>query len=194
MKLRAGTTRGSLLERLRKPDDGEAWQRFFELYAPLILSYALARGLTRADAEEVRDQTLELLCRKLRSFRYDRHRGRFKAWLHRIVRAKVIDLHRKRRHLPLHPEDGEKLACPTPTPEEAWESQWRAEHLRYALRRLRLRVSERDYDIFCRLLMGEETVEAICVHLEINANQVYKAKARVLKAVRVILDQEGLEE
>ena len=50
------TTRTTLLSRLKTRSDAAAWSEFHRIYAPLLYRYARGRGLSRADAEEVRDQ------------------------------------------------------------------------------------------------------------------------------------------
>lgn len=50
------TTRATLLARLKNRSDAEAWSQFQKLYAPLLYRYARGRGLSREDAEDVRDQ------------------------------------------------------------------------------------------------------------------------------------------
>ena len=43
----------SLLERLRQPGDQEAWQRFVELYGPLIYAWSRRAGLQDQDAADL---------------------------------------------------------------------------------------------------------------------------------------------
>ena len=45
------TTRKTLLQRVRDHSDREAWEQFFELYAPILEGYARAHGLSRSDAD-----------------------------------------------------------------------------------------------------------------------------------------------
>ena len=58
-----------------------------------------------------------------------------------------------------------------------------AEHLKYCVEKARGRVSERNFRVFQMLLQENCTVEKVCTGLGLNPNQVYKAKARVLKHV-----------
>ncbi len=51
-------TRRSLLNRLKDWGDQESWQEFFELYSRLIHSVALKAGLTKAEAQEVLQETV----------------------------------------------------------------------------------------------------------------------------------------
>ena len=51
MSARADPTSRTLLERVRDRGDRDAWQRFFDLYAPLLEDFARAHGLPPAEAE-----------------------------------------------------------------------------------------------------------------------------------------------
>ena len=119
------TTRGSLLLRIKNMNDREAWQEFHALYAPLLYRYARRRGLSRADAEEARDQCLEVIARKMPAFEYDKEKGGFKNWLHRVVDNKVVDLLRKRREKIADTEEIRSVRDAGPSPAEIWEQSWR---------------------------------------------------------------------
>lgn len=185
------TTRRTLLHRVRDPADREAWEQFFELYAPLLEGYARAHGLARDDAEEVRDQCLEVLARKLPSFEYRRERGSFSAWLHRIARAKVIDLVRARKVRKRESVELARLPDAGAAAEERWERQWRAEHLRYALATVRRSEPEERYRVFELLLVEELSVAEVCAKTGLRASQVYKLKGALLKKVRATLERLG---
>ena len=70
------TTRTSLPARVKNRSDAEAWAEIPKLYAPLVYHYAHARELSREDANDVCDQCLEVLIRKIAAFEYDREQGR----------------------------------------------------------------------------------------------------------------------
>lgn len=178
------TTRTSLLLRVKDRGDAEAWSEFHKLYAPVLYRYARGKGLSRQDAEEVRDQCLEVLVRKIPDFHYDRAKGSFKNWLYRIASGKVIDLQRKRRERIAGTDDIDGLHDPSPTPDELWERHWKQERLKYCVEQVKSSVSELDYKAFRLLLREECPVPEVCARLGINANQVYKAKARVIRRVR----------
>ena len=44
-----------------------------------------------------------------------------------------------------------------------------------------------NHKAFCMLLFEECTVKQVCARLGLNANQVYKAKSRVLQRVRQLM-------
>lgn len=178
------TTRTTLLSRLKTRSDAAAWREFHRIYAPLLYRYARGRGLSRADAEEVRDQCLEIVARKIPTFEYDKKKGRFKGWLRRIAQRRVVDLFRKRRELVAGSGVIRAAIDPGPTGDEVWDRQWELEHLRFCVERIRGSVSETSYRAFHMLLFDECSVEEVCARLGLNTNQVYKIKSRVLQRVR----------
>ena len=184
------TTRHSLLVRVRNLDDHRAWDQFYELYAPLLYRFARRKGLSADDADEVRDQCLELLARKMPDFTYDPSIGRFKGWLYRVVNGRIIDLHRRKVACSADSQELQAVVDTQPTPTQAWEEHWRKEHLKYCLERARLSVSERNYRAFS-MLMEEKTVSEVCSEFGMNPNQVYKAKMHVLQRVRRLMETVG---
>src|SRR6266566_1173182 len=89
-------TRRSLLSRLKESNAQESWRQFFDAYWRLIYTTALGAGLTDSEAQEVVQETLLTVARKIKSFRYDPAVGSFKGWLLTIVRWRIADQFRKR--------------------------------------------------------------------------------------------------
>ena len=175
------TTRASLLLRLKDRSDAAAWRDFQELYAPLLYRYARARGLSREDAEDVRDECIAVVARKIAAFEYYKAKGGFKNWLYRIASGKVIDLLRQRREKQADSGQMAALPDPAPTPDEAWETNWRNQHLMYCVEQVRSHVSERNHEAFRLLSFEECSVEEVCARLDMTPEQVYQAKSRVLR-------------
>src|SRR5262245_60040259 len=88
-------TPASLLERLRRPDDREAWARFVELYTPLLYFWARRTGLQQADAADLVQEVLAVLFRKLLEFTYDKQRS-FRNWLRTVTLNKWRETVRRR--------------------------------------------------------------------------------------------------
>ena len=187
------TTRSSLLVRIKDPKDSEAWQEFYALYASLMYRYARSRGLPTQDSEEVRDQCLAVIVRKIGTFEYNRDKGGFKNWLWRVVDRKVVDLLRKRRERIADSRAVREVPARGPSPDELWEQRWKYDHLKYCVEKVRGSVSEVNYEAFRLLLFEECSVEQVCNRLGINRNQVYKAKLRVLERVRERLAYLGVD-
>ena len=177
-------TRPSLLFRMKDFGDRQAWEEFHGLYSPLLYRYATRRGLPPEDAEEIRDECLMIIARKISAFDYDRQRGTFKGWMFRIAHGLVVDWIRRRRTAGADVEQMARVPDPHPSPEEVWDTQWKEEHLRYCFRMVRSEVCETTWQAFNLLLFSQCSVEEVCERLSINANQVYKAKSRILARIR----------
>src|SRR6266851_6668007 len=98
------TTSVRLLERLRQPGDQQAWQRFTDLYTPLLYYWARHLGLQPQDAADLVQEVFAILVRKLPEFTYDRQRS-FRAWLRALLLNKWRDIRRKRSEAPLDAAD-----------------------------------------------------------------------------------------
>jgi DNA-directed RNA polymerase specialized sigma24 family protein len=64
-------TRQSLLARLKDVEDQESWRDFFETYWEPIYRVALKHGLNDADAQELVQETVISVARKIEGFVYD---------------------------------------------------------------------------------------------------------------------------
>ena len=91
-------TRRSLISRLRNSDDHESWRHFFETYWKLIYSFAIKCGCTDFEAEEVVQETIISVSKKMPEYKYDPSICTFKGWLMHVTNWRVIDQLRKRDH------------------------------------------------------------------------------------------------
>src|SRR6266498_896673 len=89
-------TRRSLLARLKNWDDQKSWQDFFDIYWRLIYSVALKAGLSDADAQDVVQDTVLTVAKKIGEFKSDPAIGSFKGWLMLITRRRIADQFEKR--------------------------------------------------------------------------------------------------
>ena len=91
-------TRASLLNRLKDHEDQASWQEFFEAYWSLIYGVARKAGLSDAEAQDVVQETVINVARKIGEFRYDPKVCSFKTWLLRLTRWRIIDKLRQRNN------------------------------------------------------------------------------------------------
>src|SRR6478609_10476623 len=79
------TTRVALLTQLRQdPSDQAGWDEFVEQYGPHIYRWCRQWRLQDADAEDVAQEVLLKLARKLRDFAYD-PKSSFRGWLKTVA-------------------------------------------------------------------------------------------------------------
>src|ERR1051325_4649024 len=89
-------TRRSLLTRLKQWDDHESWKDFFNTYWKLVYGVALKSGLNETEAQEVVQETVIAVAKKMHDFKYDPAVGSFKSWLLHLTRCRIADQLRKR--------------------------------------------------------------------------------------------------
>lgn len=179
-----GRTRQSLLIRLRDAKDESAWREFYAIYSPLLYDYARARGLRHEDAEDVRSECLTAIVRQMPQFVYDRSLGSFRSWLRTMTVRRVIDRLRKSVELSAGSAVLALIERDTNSPDEIWEREWRHQHLRFCMDEARSQVSEQTWDIFELLVDHQTPVAEISNRLQVTANQIYKARTRVLDLIR----------
>lgn len=189
-------TRSSLLGRLRDLSDDASWRTFFETYWRLIYNVARKSGLSDEDAQDVVQESVISVARKMPEFRYDPARGSFKQWLLLITRRRIHDrlrqLYRSPRVLNLSTADpGEQNAevtsavlPPDAAFAAAWEQEWRDTIFRSALARVRGQVKPKHFQVFDYCVLQNLPPARVARMLGLNAAQVYLAKHRVSAAVK----------
>ena len=89
----------SLLERICDGDH-DSWRRLLVLYEPLVRSCLRPTALQPADCDDLTQQVLTVLVRKLPQFRHSGHTGAFRSWLRSITLKELSDFFRRRAALP----------------------------------------------------------------------------------------------
>jgi RNA polymerase sigma-70 factor (ECF subfamily) len=178
------STSASLLQRLRQPNQADAWDRFARLYTPLLLSWArLPRyGLQPADAEDLVQDILTDLVRKLPDFTYDPQR-RFRNWLRGVFHNKWVDYCRRAGRLPPAGADGlSGVVGPADTdPGEAEEQLFL---LRRALELMQKDFEPTTWKACWEVVAEGRSVADVAAELGVTENAVYVAKSRVLRRLR----------
>ena len=186
-------TRASLLSRLRDCENEAAWREFFERYWRPIYHTALREGLSEAEAEDVVQEVVIQVTRKLADFRYDPARS-FKGWLLRTTRWKVMDQFRRRQRAGSVPVATEAPAA-APRDEQAvpaelearWETEWETALQAAALQRLKQQVSAEHYQIFDLHVLKERSVGEVADALGVARATVYVVKHRLVKLLRAVV-------
>ena len=183
-------TRESLLSRLKDWEDRESWQDFFDTYWKLIYSMALKAGLSDAEAQEIVQETVISVARKIEGFRYDPAVCSFKSWMLQLTRWRIINQLKKRQR-----EDGqrerfpkesdatpelEKIADPAGFDLEAiWEEEWQKNLLAEGLERVKRQVDPEQFQIFDLYCLEHWPAQKVASTLRVGLGRVYLAKHRV---------------
>ncbi len=179
------STSVSLLRRLRQPDQEAAWQRFVELYAPLIYYWARGQGLNETDAGDLVQDVLALLVTKLREFEYDPQQ-RFRGWLRTVALNRARDFQRRQSARPNVDHDGEKIDEITVTDGVDMFDEREYQHflVKRALRLMQCEFRESTWQACWKHVAEGRKAADVAQELGITANAVYVATSRVMRRLR----------
>ncbi len=181
-------TRQSLLSRMRDWEDQQSWQEFFDQYWRLIYGAAIKTGLSDAEAQDVVQETILTVAKKMPGFQYDPSIGSFRGWLLLITRRRIADYledqsRARRAGAGEAPPTGRELGegvSPSPDEfEEIWEAEWEKNLVAAALERVKTQVSPRQFQIFDCHVLQRWPAREVTQTLKVNLGQVYLAKHRV---------------
>lgn len=186
-RVAAPSTRITLLARLKRPADANAWQTFVDLYMPLVYRYCRSRGLQDADATDVTQQVLSNVHRAIEAFEYEPQRGRFRDWLGTIALRELIRNQRKDRRPGKGQGAGlgdsivERLDGPV---DSAWLEEFNSHIFAAALQRVRDYFDESTWQAFDLTWLGNVKPQDAACRIEKSTAWVYKARFRVLNKLR----------
>jgi RNA polymerase sigma factor (sigma-70 family) len=189
-------TRTSLLRRLKKWEDQESWRDFFDTYWKLIYSAAVKAGLNDAEAQDVVQDTVIAVAKKIEDFKYDPAVDSFKGWLLYLTRKRVALHYRKRerdRGGPFRAETAasaadvsisalnlEQLADPALSDfETIWNEEWERSLTDAALARVKQQVNPKQFQIFNFYVLKQWPVQEVAKTLGVSTTQIYLAKHRI---------------
>jgi RNA polymerase sigma factor (sigma-70 family) len=192
-------TRKSLLERLQTWDDQEGWKQFYDTYWQLIYGVGRRAGLGHGEAEDLVQDTVVAVVKKMPGFEYDPARCSFKSWLMMVTRSRLSNLFRK---LNRRPPRAENVLVDSPTatlaaiPENdsvsidsIWEEEWQKNLMEQAIRRVKAQVPMEQYQVFDLFVIKEMEGRTVAKTLGISLSRVYVTKHRISKMIRDAVKQ-----
>lgn len=182
-------TRLSLLHRVQIGSD-TAWQEFVSLYQPLIRSWFLRNGVAHHDAEELSQDVMAIVIRKIGEFTHSGRTGAFRNWLRIITANRAKQFWRGGTNRPAAKGGSTFLELVEQLGDENSElaKSWDKEHDQYLLRELFQLISvdfeESTLTIFRRLVLDAVDPESVAAEFGTTTGAVYSAKSRVLRRLR----------
>ena len=204
-------TRWSLIGRLKDMDDQQSWQEFFDAYWKLIYSVALKAGLSDAEAQEVVQETVISVAKKMPEFKADPAAGSFKSWLLTLTRWRIIDQVRKGQTKPApNADEGQKCSSNPQTAmsglqrgddsartstvdripdpgldlEAVWNEEWKNNLLAAAAERVKSLVDPEQFQLFDFHVLKQWPAKKVARKLGVNLGQVYFAKYKISKLMK----------
>jgi RNA polymerase sigma-70 factor (ECF subfamily) len=179
-------TRETLLESLREGTDPLAWDEFFELYWPLIYSYARRRGCSEHTAEEIVQDVMLRVFEQQDVYQYDPKRGRFRDWLKTLARNKLAE-HRRRPAQRVRGRGGDsdpevtEPEADTAAPDVAWQDAFERTLLMALLDVVRQEMNPRRFQAFELFVLCDLPGAKVARITGLSRSAVYQAHRTVLK-------------
>jgi RNA polymerase sigma-70 factor (ECF subfamily) len=184
-------TRASLLDGLRLRDE-TAWNQFVQLFAPLIYSWCRRAGLSPADSADLLQLVLSKVWAGIANFEL-RSAGSFRGWLRVITRHALLDFFRRRRDIPLASggDDSQRQFDQTPAVIDR-STEFLSSDLRDLAQRafhlLRTTFPPQAQRLFELTVLEDRSAAEAAAELGLTPAAVRKAKSRILKRLREILE------
>jgi RNA polymerase sigma factor (sigma-70 family) len=188
-------TRQSLLERLKDWDDSASWKDFFNTYWRLIFAVARRAGLSETEAQDVVQETIIAVAKKMPDFHYDRAIGTFKGYLMHLTRSRIADQFRRKTYQ-VRGERRPKEAQLDPDVianqpdlggidlEALWENEWKAQLLEAAMDRVRERSKARQFQMFQLHVCKGMSAKEVATRLKVKLPEIYFAKYKISAAIK----------
>lgn len=182
-------TSASLLERLRNSPDQADWNLLVELYTPLIRGWIRRYSASTRDADDVVQEVLAVVVRKLPFFERERT-GSFRSWLRTISVNCLRDSWRARKFKPSATGGSdfqvvlEQMADPASELAQRWNDEHDRHVLRSLLEQIRPKLKDDMWQAFKRVSIDGVPAADVAKELNTTPNAVYIAKSRVMSQLR----------
>ena len=171
-------------------EDGAAWARFWELYAPAMRAFAVFKGGT-ANADDIVMSVFGKLVDVLRSGQFDQTKGSFHSYLATMIYNEVHMQYRKDEvrksdaHVPLDEALAESLEAP---PSEEVDADWQRIVLQTAVEHVltKTALSDRDRAVYRFYVQERHSIEETAEKFHLTRNLVSQIKSRIEKRIVAI--------
>ena len=191
-----------MLTRLKDWEDQESWKDFFNTYWKLIFGVAVKSGLSESEAQDVVQETVVSVAKKMHEFKYDPAAGSFKSWLLLITRRRITD-HLRKHYRQVEVQEPrpkettgtstiERVADPAlPVLDRIWDEEWTRNLMDAAIQRVKRQVKAKQWQIFDFYVLKKWPVTKVTKALGVSMAQVYLAKHRVARLIKKELETLG---
>ena len=180
----------SLLERLRADPKDSAWQNLVEIYTPLIQNWLRRHQVREADSDDISQEVLAVVIRRLPEFEHNKREGAFRNWLRTITVNCLRDFWRSRKNRPTATGDSDfqELLAQLEDPASGLTQIWNQDHDRHVTRKLlellRPQFEPATWQAFQRFALDGLSAAEVARELKVTPNVVFIAKSRVLARLR----------
>ena len=178
------------IKELPPGEDGAAWARFWELYAPAMRAFAVFKG-GADNADDIVMSVFGKLVDVLRSGQFDPTKGSFHSYLATMIYNEVHMQHRKDTvrmadaHVPLDETLAESLAAPSSGDVEA---DWQRAILQAATEHVlnKTALSDRDRAVYAFYVQEHHSIDEAAARFRLTRNNLSQIKSRIEKRIAAI--------
>lgn len=181
------TTSESLLVRLKVAQDGDAWSRFVRLYSPLIYHWARKTGVQPTDAQDLVQDVLTTVFRKLPLWQYDRQRS-FRGWLRTITLNRHRELIRRKSNQQQAVEPNQLAERLAASAQSTWDLNYARELVRSAMELMRNDFAPQTWGALQRIVQSGESTAEVARETGVSPWTLYSARNRLMTRLRRELD------
>jgi len=170
-------------------EDGAAWARFWDLYAPAMRAFAVFKG-GASNADDVVMTVFGKLVDVLRNGRFDPSKGSFHSYLATMIYNEVHMQHRKDEvrkadaHVPLDETLAESLVAPSADADADWQRAILQAAVDHVLTKTAL--SDRDRSVYRFYVQENHSIEETAEKFRLTRNHVSQIKTRIEKRIAAI--------
>ena len=182
------TTRKTLIQ-LACEGQPDSWRELAHMYTPIIRGKLKDARLPEEDLDDLTQEILLQLHRKMNGFEHNGRRGAFRRWL------RVVTVNQTRSYLRSRPsltqlslEEIEPLADDDSEVTGRFDQQYRSHVIAKLLGRLRSEFAGTTIEGFERTTIGQEDPAAVSRSLGVSVQAIYISRSRVLKRLRELAE------
>ena len=171
-------------------EDEAVWAELVELYQPAMRGFLLKHGARESDADDLVQNVFVRLVGILREGKYDKCRGRFRAYLSTLLCHELIGSVRKaqarmeHRRVPVEEDSAVVEPAAFAAVEREWVSECHDAAVRHILENTAL--AETSKTAFRELERTGDTCEAVAKRLGLSAASVRQIKSRISRMVQAL--------
>ena len=175
--------------------DEDAWQNLHALYSPLIRRWLRGHDVVGVDADDLAQEVMIVVMRKLPSFSHNGRTGAFRKWLRLVVFNCTRDFWKAKRIRPKTMDDTAFLRQLDQLKSDSSEltQKWNIEHDQLVIQQLLAQVEQTvqasTWKAFRLCTIEQQEPEQVARAVGISLASVYAAKSRVLARLRQLSEE-----
>lgn len=150
----------------------------------MLHSWARKTGLAQSECDDLTQEVLAIVSRKISTFQYDPNKGTFRSWLKTIARRKALELKSKNREaiadtalLSMKEDEANDL-------EKSFEQEYNRHIVHGMLARVKGSFSELQWNVFLDLAMKQIAAKTVAAKYGISEGNAFVIKGRVLRRLK----------